>query len=101
MEDGIVGSYIMFIHRTVAEFLAGGGTWDMDILDVSDERFHARASLSCLWMYMAQLNTHDPTKLGAVIAKSLCYAHSAAQDAPGSLTPILLDFQHVILGDST
>lgn len=90
----LVNSEIVFIHRTVVEFLLGDNAWDtLEVLDVSDKTFHPAVSLSCLWMYVAQI-TRFPT---TAIAKSLRYAHGAIEGGSDSLISMLLDFQQVLV----
>jgi hypothetical protein len=88
-------SEVVFIHRTVVEFLADQGVWETGVLDVGEEDFHPAASLSCLWMHMAQLS-QEINVVTAAMARSLCYLQVAARAAPKASIRPLLDFQKVL-----
>ncbi|KAH7305841.1 prion-inhibition and propagation-domain-containing protein [Stachybotrys elegans] len=55
-------SHIVFMHRTVFEFLSLPGIWELDCLAIHDARFNAMAAISFMSMYLwyAKPNIHLP-----------------------------------------
>lgn len=53
--DGLVESSVDFMHRTVFEFLNTPGVWEMDCLQVHDDKFDATAILSYMASHLLYL----------------------------------------------
>ncbi|KAK4447306.1 prion-inhibition and propagation-domain-containing protein [Podospora aff. communis PSN243] len=94
--DPILDSEVVFMHRTVAEFLDDTSSWNLDGLDFTNNEFHPQVALSCLWMYAAQLSNVDGPYFGSSVVTSLFQASQAARDGYDSaLIPVLPEFDKV------
>lgn len=53
--QSLVDSNVVFMHRTVYEFLSDDRVWALDCLEVSDSSFHVSGALALLGFYQAML----------------------------------------------
>ncbi|KAK0647132.1 prion-inhibition and propagation-domain-containing protein [Cercophora newfieldiana] len=94
--DPILDSEVVFMHRTVAEFLDDTSPWNLDGLDFSNNTCHPLVSLSCLWMYTAQFSDPEGPYFGSSIEASLFHAAKAASDGGDfAMIPMLSAFQEI------
>ncbi|KAM7213976.1 Prion-inhibition and propagation domain containing protein [Rhypophila decipiens] len=91
-EDPIVDTQVVFMHRSVAEFLDSDATWAMDCLYIAPGEFDARIALACFPMCMVQLSRAS----GNEIYTGFRFLQAANKDAPKLVLATLLDFQVVI-----
>ncbi|KAK4210998.1 prion-inhibition and propagation-domain-containing protein [Rhypophila decipiens] len=91
-EDPIVDTQVVFMHRSVAEFLDSDATWAMDCLYIAPGEFDARIALACFPMCMLQLSRAS----GNEIYTGFRFLQAANKDAPKLVLATLLDFQVVI-----
>lgn len=94
-QNPIINSEVVFMHRTVAEFLDDTAPWNLDELDFSDRTFHPSISLPCLWMYAAQFVDPESPYFGPSISNSLHHASQAAGDGDFALISVLLEFRNI------
>lgn len=86
--DNLIDSTVVFMHRTVVDFLDTEAAWRLECLNIQDELFDPAAALSCMWLYLAQVGARD-THIDSCISRSLYYGSCADSSMPGSMTPVL------------
>ena len=54
-DDGLIHAQVVFIHRSVYEFLCNPSVWDLHALRISDLSFNSHATLCSMWIRLAQI----------------------------------------------
>ncbi|KAG5751028.1 hypothetical protein H9Q70_006306 [Fusarium xylarioides] len=79
--DEMVDSGVIFMHRTVYDFLSIPHIWEQELMHIDDTAFNSHATLSLLWIRLGTVFCTKPRTLEMSICMAL--AHSYYGDLTG------------------
>ena len=103
--DGIVDSYVRFMHRTVAEFLDHEETWRLQCLQMGRNKFDPMAAVACISFHLARDWAWSPTRTATLrnshlwVFASWKYATVANWEPSDQVLPVILEFEHLLKSD--
>lgn len=100
VHDEIIDSTVVFMHRTVFDFLSARGSAEFEDRMESREIFDASVVLSCISLRLAGLTLNHP-KGASHVRDVLAHAASTSIDRCTQVESILTKLQELLVGRST